>query len=247
MRGRYEGALNVVRFNWPKYVMGITVIVGLILLLMFTHGQTSTVIGLLLVLALLAILIPLGVSHIVYDRSALYRMEWLDTIDIGRNGILLNINAGFDETTVLVRERFPGCTLLALDFYDPERHTEPSIERARKFADRPIRSIPITTSLLPFDTGSVDAVLCFLSLHEVRDPQERLRFLTEIHRVLKPDGKLIVTEHLRDAANFIAFNFGFLHFHSRSTWNKAFQQTGFLTGELVPTTPFVTTYVLMPS
>lgn len=237
----------MVRFNWPKYALGVAIVLTLLTFSVLFDGTASTAFAASAALAGMAILLPLWVSHLVYDRSDLYRMDWLDTLGADRNGIILNINAGFDETTPLLRERFRECTVHALDFYDPEHHTEPSIELARKFASRTMGTIGITTSHLPYDTGSIDAVLCFLSLHEVRDARERVRFLTEVHRVLKPDGRFIVTEHLRDPANFIAFNFGFLHFHSRATWDRAFREAGFAMVKVVRTTPFVSTFILNPT
>lgn len=247
MRGRYEGALNVVRFNWTKYALGLAVTLTLLAFSVLSTGSTALAFTAFAALALTALLTPLWVSHLVYDRSSLYRMEWLDELGPQGNGIVLNINAGFDETSQLLKERFKECTLHSLDFYDPKKHTEPSIERARQNARGPAAAMPITASHIPFESSTVDRVLCFLSLHEVRDPHERLLFLAEIHRVLKPEGRLLVTEHLRDGANFLAFNFGFLHFHARSTWVTAFRGSGFILEKEVKTTPFISTFVLRPS
>lgn len=162
------------------------------------------------------------------------------------NGIVLNINAGFDETSQLLKERFKECTLHSLDFYDEETYGTLD-RRARQNARGPAAAMPIAASHIPFESSTVDRVLCFLSLHEVRDPHERLLFLAEMHRVLKPEGRLLVTEHLRDGANFLAFNFGFLHFHARSTWVTAFRGCGFILEKEVKTTPFISTFVLRPS
>jgi ubiquinone/menaquinone biosynthesis C-methylase UbiE len=43
---------------------------------------------------------------------------------------------------------------------------------------------------MPFEAASIDGVLCTEVLEHVEDP---LRCLTEMHRVLKPDGKLCLT------------------------------------------------------
>lgn len=237
----------MVRFNWPKYAGGITALLALLILSWATDGMASRAWATFAALAGVALLLPIGASHFIYDRSNLYQLEWLDPLGPGWGGTLLNISAGFDETTRQLRTRFKLATVHALDFYDPQEHTEPSIERARRFTDGSPESCPITTARIPFESGSVDRVLCFLSLHEVRSPQERSCFLAEVRRVLKTDGRLIVTEHLRDAPNFFAFNVGFLHFHSRSTWEHAFHKAGFTLEQALRTTPFVTTFILRPS
>ena len=133
MRGRYEGALNVVRFNWPKYAFGLSITLALLAFSVLSTGPAALVFMGLAVLALAALLAPLWVSHVVYDRSSLYRMEWLHELGPQWKGIVLNINAGFDETSELLKEQLKQCTLYPLDFFDPKKHTEPSIERARKF------------------------------------------------------------------------------------------------------------------
>ena len=45
---------------------------------------------------------------------------------------ITNINAGFDETSYILDDKFPNATIKAFDFYDAEKHTEASIKRARK-------------------------------------------------------------------------------------------------------------------
>ena len=41
-----------------------------------------------------------------------------------------------------------------------------------------------------------------------------------------PDGIVVVTEHLRDTANFLAYNMGAFHFHAHGTWLAAFAAAG---------------------
>lgn len=246
MRGRYEGAWNVVRFNWPKYVVGFLIVVlfGIIAAELTGAGRTAFI--LLTALGSIALLLPLLASHLIYDRSALYRMPWLDLLPEQTPRAVLNLNAGFDEISPALQQRFRGSTLHVLDFYDAALHTEASIERARKaYAPYPgTRSV--RTNELPFAAGTLDLVVAFLALHEVRYASERLHFLKEIHRSLRPDGRLVVTEHLRDPANFLAFNLGFLHFHANATWLKAFAGSGFRVEHRIHTTPFITTFILCP-
>ena len=59
-----------------------------------------------------------------------------------------------------------------------------------------------------------------------------------------PKGQVIVTEHLRDTANFIAYNIGFLHFHSKETWLQTFRNAGFKVFQEIKITPFISTFIL---
>lgn len=246
MRGRYEGMRNVVRFNWPKYGLGLVVLLAFIIASVLTSNTISIILALGSVLAALALLLPLLASHFIYDRSHLYTLPWLDHLPPTWTGHALNINAGFDETSAAIRQRLSRATLVVADFYDPKRHTEPSIERARRTYTTYPGTLTVATGALPLADASMDLVLGFLALHEVRDPQERVRLLRDIHRILKPDGRLIITEHLRDLPNFFAFNFGFFHFHSHDQWADAFARAGFAVDSTQKTTAFITTFVLEP-
>ena len=68
---------------------------------------------------------------------------------------------------------------------------------------------------------------------------------TELRRVLGPGGRVVVAEHLRDAANFLAFGPGFLHFHSRAHAGRAASRgRRFDIHAEFPITPFVRVFVL---
>ena len=77
---------------------------------------------------------PLVVSAYVYDFSGYYnfnRLKKINTTDSKENQFL-NINAGFDETSFIIKDLFPQSDLKVFDFYNAEQHTEPAIIRARK-------------------------------------------------------------------------------------------------------------------
>ena len=97
---------------------------------------------------------------------------------------------------------------------------------------------------LPVPNGTIEAALLLLSAHELRTDEARIALFTELRRVLGPGGRVVVAEHLRDAANFLAFGPGFLHFHSRRTWTRCFARTRFDIHAEFPITPFVRVFVL---
>lgn len=67
--------------------------------------------------------------------------------------------------------------------------------RARLVRDLPdVNALPGTAEDIPFDDDSFDAVVCAQSFHWFASSEA----LSEIHRVLKPDGKLGLIWNLRD-------------------------------------------------
>lgn len=236
-----QGVLNIVRFNWHFYV-----IAGVILLV--TAGLKDYLPAPLrpwalagLLLAGLTMTVSLMVSWYVYDRSDLYQLRWLAGF---QPRSILNINAGFDETSAIIRAKFPKSTLTIADFYNPDQHTEISIKRARRAYPPPSETISVSTQHLPFPDGAFEGVLAILSAHEIREEQERICFFRELRRVTSPDGQIFVTEHLRDWPNFAAYTIGFLHFHSEPTWRRTFAQAGLLVQKTIKNTPFITTFIL---
>ncbi|MEP7234362.1 MAG: methyltransferase domain-containing protein [Ignavibacteriota bacterium] len=198
----------------------------------------------MLLVSIGAIAISLIVSCYVYDFSDLYKLKWLDKLQILRTGKLMNINAGFDETSSLLKNKYPSTELMVFDFYDSEKHTEPSIRRARKAYPAFLNTRQCTTTYLPLEENSVDNIFLIFSAHEIRNDNERIGFFKEMSRVLKPSGEIVVTEHLRDTPNFIAYTLGFFHFHTNATWLKTFHSAELGVVRKIKITPFISTFVL---
>lgn len=94
------------------------------------------------------------------------------------------------------------------DHADEVIATEPDpymLERARRRTEDVGRSIELrqaSVEALPFEDGSFDTVVSTLVMCSVSDP---LRALSEVRRVLKPEGELRIYEHVRYDHAFGAF------------------------------------------
>ena len=191
---------------------------------------------------------PLIVSAYVYDYSGYYNFDWLAKYDVIDTDTLLlvSINAGFDETSFSIKNRFPRAQLRVFDFYDKEHHTEPAIVRARKVSHVYPNTQAINTDRIPLADHSADVVFLLSAAHEIRLHKEKVQFLKECHRICKAGGKVIMVEHLRDLPNFLAFSVGFTHFFSKKTWVKAFNQAGFRGISESKFTPFMSIFQSTP-
>jgi SAM-dependent methyltransferase len=244
IRKPFEGIYNIVRFNWHFYALAL----GAIVLVLLTGIALSPFFAFMTMIASVLIALPLIssllISYYIYDRSELYTLNWLDHITLRKDSSIVNIHAGFDESSHLLKYHFPEARLRVLDFYDPAKHTEVSIKRARKAYPAFPGTQAISTSALPLEENSSDLIFLILAAHEIRNEQERLAFFTGLKRALKPDGKIIVTEHLRDLPNFLAYTIGFFHFLPESDWKKAFNDSGLHIAERFRITPFINTFIL---
>jgi SAM-dependent methyltransferase len=184
----------------------------------------------------------LAASWFVYDHSPLMTGGWIPRAIGAPPSTWVNIHSGLDETTGLLRTLVGG-EGQTFDIFDPIVMTEPSIARARlSVSSRHSKGVDFRR--LPLASQSTDAAFLHLSAHELRTAEARTVLLSEVHRVLKPGGRAIVVEHLRDWPNLFAFGPGFLHFHSRRTWLQSFDASGLTIHDEFPMTPFVRIFVL---
>lgn len=243
-RTPYQGVINIIRFNPGMFITAGVVILAGIVALILTSGWLQFLIAIALVGAVLSLSISFIASHWIYDQSEIYTLPSLKNCDPNNQENWLTINAGFDEITPTLKNRFPKINLRILDFYDPEKHTEPSIARARNaYPPHPLTET-ITSHSIPAETNSIQKIIAFFSLHEIRNHQERVNTFKELNRTLTENGELHLTEHLRDFANLLVYNLGALHFHTRNTWQQTFEESGFKIKSAIKTTPFITTFIL---
>jgi len=244
MRKPFQGVWNIVRFNWHFYVLSFVVLVLLLFLSNYTNSTFRACLLILDALIFLPTFISLSVSYYVYDLSGLYNLNWVDdSIDI-ENGKVINVNAGFDETSILLKYKFPNFELLVFDFYDPKKHTEVSIKRARKAYALFPNTKSVTATNLPTLDSSADKIFVIFAAHEIRNEQERIEFFKELKRIIKPTGEIYITEHLRDVPNFLAYNIGFLHFYSKHSWLRVFESADLKLNKEQKLTPFISTFTL---
>ncbi|RYY81941.1 MAG: methyltransferase [Chitinophagaceae bacterium] len=242
-RRPYQGVLNILHFNWPFFAGALVSWVVLAFVAINTSGLWRLVVEILLLGSVALTLLSLAVSYYIYDRSGIYQLNWLQPANIDARSRVLNINAGFDETSPLLQKRFQPAILCVWDFYDAARHTEPSIARARAAFPPFPGTRAIRTNALPKES-TFDCVLLTFAAHEIRDDAERIEFFNGLRARLAPGGRIILTEHLRDVANTIAYHFGVLHFLPRGTWLRTFRESGLAIEKEQKFTPFVTTFVL---
>ena len=246
-RRKFQGVLNILSFNRHFYFFGILVLAALFASRLFIEWP-NVIFWLIIAAFLYGLIMPLIVSAYVYDFSNYYKFHWLKNLinESESVNLIANINAGFDETSFIIEEKFPQSYLKVFDFYNARQHTEPAIKRARKVSLVYPDTKPITSNSIPLNDKTVDIVFLLSAVHEIRSHEEKILFLKECYRICKPNGKVIMVEHLRDFPNFLAFSVGFTHFFSRSVWKNAFNRAGFTSFRETKFTPFMSIFKCSP-
>ncbi len=246
-RRNLQGVLNILSFNRHFYVFGF-IALALIIGSKLFFNWPDTIYWIVILAFIYGLTMPLLVSAYVYDFSGFYNFGWLKKLNMedSENKLNLNINAGFDETSFIIKKILPLSNLQVYDFYNAKQHTEPAIIRARKVSICYPNTTQINSNSIPLNDNSVDHIFLLSAVHEIRKQDEKVQFLKECYRVCKPDGKVIIVEHLRDFPNFMAFTIGFTHFFSKTTWKKAFTDAGFTSFKETKFTPFMSVFNCRP-
>ncbi len=243
-RKPFQGVLNVVKFNWHFYFLSFSFILVLLASTPLLSQNYIFFCYLISSIILIPTLISLFITYYIYDYSKIYFLKYLNYLNIKSSDKLVNINAGFDEFSFVISEKFTTQNLQVFDFYNPKKHTEISIERARKVSKIYPNTKLIETSKIPLNENSIDYAFLLFSAHEIRNLNERVIFFQEIEKSLNQNGKIIILEHLRDFPNFIAYTVGFFHFLTKREWHKTFNSANLLVQSETKITPFLSLFIL---
>lgn len=246
-RRKFQGVLNILSFNRHFYYGGFTFL-ACIIVSKVLFNWSDILFWIVIPSFIYGLIMPLIISAYVYDFSGYYNFDWLKKCDLDFTTTqqIVNINAGFDETSFILKHHFSNANLSVFDFYNSKQHTEPAIVRARKVSIVYPNTQQIASNKIPLSNQSVDAVFLLSAAHEIRKHDEKIIFLKECHRICKPHSKVIMVEHLRDLPNFLAFTIGFTHFFSQQTWKNAFTLAGFSNIQEIKFTSFMSVFICKP-
>ncbi|MEO6954666.1 MAG: methyltransferase domain-containing protein [Polyangia bacterium] len=223
------GARRIFSYNWPIYVG--TWVASLVVLALAPWWMK---VGAAVALAWSAG--SLVVSHWVYDRSPLAAGTWVDPLLPARTEAWASIDAGLDAEVALAP---PGRCIARLDIYDGSVVHAPSVRRARAMTPRSHVATAASALALPLPDASCDLIAVVFTAHEIRDRAHRERFFAELWRSLRPHGRVLLVEHVRDVANFAAFGPGYVHFQPRAEWLRLAALTKLDVVTETRVTPFV--------
>ncbi len=226
------GTATVVRFNWPKYLAA-----GAVLLAAATAGrlglpgQVRAVLWLGGVLGATWTATSLAATWWVYDHCRVYQQV---ATNLGPIGDWATVHCGFDEATpTLAQEIGYG----PVEVVDLAIGSSASLRRARGHQLAAAgQHQPEAPALTP---GSLDSIFVTFAAHEVRDLTDQRALFFEMSGALRTGGRLVITEHLRDLANFAVYGPGALHFQHGAIWRARAAEAGLSPESHRRITPFV--------
>jgi ubiquinone/menaquinone biosynthesis C-methylase UbiE len=123
-------------------------------------------------------------------RESVFRRELLEQAEVGENDRVLDLACGTGTMAAMISSRYPGTSVAGLDG-DPE-----ILAVARDKARHSGLDIEFNEGLshsMPYFSNEFDIVFSSLFFHHLK-PAEKSRTMAEVHRVLKPGGRLHICD-----------------------------------------------------
>jgi len=186
--------------------------------------------------------IVFGIYMIVAHFLSLYVFTGVDSTRFGwivkllalkGNEYVLDVGSGTGRTAVQIAKRLTTGRLVGIDIWDTMELGDNSPERAYKNAEIEGMKDKVEFKFgsvleIPFDNDVFDIVTCSSVLNNLPGEKNRTKALEEIFRVLKPKGKCMLLEPLRNLRMFCAFTpFGFFQLGKRKDWENYAETAGF--------------------
>ena len=130
------------------------------------------------------------------------RDRLLDSLELKGDEKILDVGCGRGLFAIGAAKRLKSGRVTAIDRWDPTVLSGNSSDAAREnaklegVADK-VRVEPGDARKLTYAEGSFDVVLSSLALHNLQDATERAQAVSEMLRVLKPGGRVVIFDVLR--------------------------------------------------
>lgn len=145
---------------------------------------------------------------LTFGQDEVWRKKTAESVDLEKNGRLLDIGTGTGELAIKIARRFPDNQIYALDF--SHRMLRQAKERAKKQNLKNIVFQEADCRRLPYDNESFNWVTISFAFRNLSFSKTNLSYaLKDIYRVLKKGGRLVILETSQPDNAFIRNPFNF--------------------------------------
>lgn len=173
-----------------------------------------------------------GLSALSMDQTK--SSEWPTILELRGDEEVLDVGCGLGKMTVGVAKVLREGKVVGIDIWDRMEIVGNSPERAYQNAKIEGMSEKVEFKYgdvvdIPFSDNYFDIVTAQSVLNNLHGKASKSKALTEIHRVLRPRGKFVMLEPLRNLRGFLMFTpFGFWALLTKDEWMKLLEQAGFI-------------------
>ena len=230
----FANAKHHVREYEPMYLGYLGALFGSLILIFISglEGWYSFIIFGLISTIILGYLI---ISSI-WSAGFIYDIQWIrdklfDLGDLETSAKLVEIVLGRRYIPANVCRRLTTGHILVIDTYHPQLTPSQALVKARQ--QNPFVNDPrITwregdTHLLPLPDAEYEDAIMIHVASEYWQYGDQLKLFSELHRILKIGGHLLVVERIRTATSALTCGYPGLRFHSEQYWESIFEASKF--------------------
>ncbi len=232
---RFEGTARMLNAAWPRYAAAYAGLIALLLLvaLLLQLGRFGWALLSLLAFGALAYLLGAALVGLyqLYDQrdvaDELFRLSQARPSDR-----VAAVDVGERVTAFRIMAQLTSGKMHLLDIYHPQLTPSRTLLKLREQAPRADNDPRITVydcpiDLLPLPNDAVSAVYLPQILSTFAQSGDRLILLEEVHRILKPEGRLVMAERCRTRLNWLTAGPLALQFEPIETWRDLLTSAGF--------------------
>jgi len=232
---------HFIRENWPTYLLGygggIVFFFCLILISLVRSWYAYVTISMAILILLLYFLIAS-----LWSAAQAYDVIWLrDTIfKIGKidpQESIIQISLGRKYVPATFCRLLSTGKLLVYDVYNPQLTPGQSLARARrrsKFENDPrILWRDVSNNVLPLPDNCQRTVAMIHVASEYTQAGDQEFLLSEIYRVLKPGGQMLIAESIKSPSSLLTLGPHALQLKSCAHWETMIARAGFVMFEKI--------------
>ncbi len=235
---RYNGTRHFIYAEWPLFagLYGGVVFALLVIGVSATQGWFSFIpmAAAVLLIFLFYLLATIWSAYQLYDNGGIQPHHVLfDMGSIQANETFVFIDLGYRRQAINLSRRLTTGRVIVLDIYNPQWTTNPALVRLRKRMPIPppdprISLRDASMDLIPLPDQSVSSVIMCQIASELWQRGDQIALFREIHRVLTPNGRLLLAERTRTQTNWLVMGPMALNLKRREDWQQLLQTAGFV-------------------
>jgi len=238
---RFQGSIRHVIANWPSYALGGFAVIVCLGVIIFCATRNLPAFIPMTLAALIVLFYYLFASlweaHMLYDPGGLQAHHVL--FDMGRiesHDSFAFIDLGSRREASELSHRLTSGKILVIDVYSPLWTPGRALVRMRTQASLPAHDPRVEwcaadIGLLPLPDRSVPFVIVNHILSHFWQQGDQRVLLRDIHRVLLPDGRLLLAEQARTEMNWLLKGPFALKLPLARRWRELVASCGFLVKE----------------
>ncbi|MCP5099257.1 MAG: class I SAM-dependent methyltransferase [Chloroflexi bacterium] len=238
LRRRFNGTFLYLFAHWPLFFGLYTGMVTALIVIGISAQQgwlsyipIATAVFLILIYFLA---ISIWAAHQLYDQGGLTPHHVLFELgQIQATDTFAFLDLGYRRHAMALSRRLTTGRIIVIDVYNPQwvlsqalarwRTRMPTIPNDPRLSWRDGR-----ISLLPIPNESVPMVILPEIASQFWQSGDRLILLKEIHRILTPNGRLLMAEKVRSQTNYLVMGLNGFSLDSVEQWRELISSAGFI-------------------